>query len=261
MLKAKLNSLEEVKGQTIDLSELYKEENGNFILDVESVDGYSLQDVGGLKKVMEEAKAERDELKTKLKEATGQVDSLKLSNSQLEAGVDTKNKEKLDAVKDELEASYKAKLEEMSKEKESLTQKLENVSIDSELNRVVSLLNLTDTGKKVLPKLVRDNLALDEAGNAIVKNEKGVARIGDKFGNMTIEEYMTVEVKKEFPDFFVNTTGGSGSNGGNGGNGSGSHTGKTILQSEFDALDPRERSKILIDPETGKETGVKVIPD
>lgn len=238
-LKAKLKSLDEVKDKTVSLSELYVEKDGEFCLNAVEVDGYGIDNVGGMRTVLEDAKYQKKKAKEELDTIKREHDSAKIRLAELEANSDGKSKDKFEALRKELEEGFKNQIAEINEKNKILSSKLKTVSIDGELNRVLAKLEPTADGLKILPKYLQDQFDLDEAGNVIVKGDNGVPKVGEGLKNMSIEEYLTKKVKSEYPGLFKNTMGGSGAP--PSGKGSGAMSGKTMPVKEFNSKPAQER--------------------
>jgi len=264
-LKAKLKSLEEVGDQTASLKDLYVEKDGEFRLSVQEVDGVALANAGATVHVMEEAKKERDQIKAEKNALQKELDTLKLRATELEQGMDSKSKEKIEQMREEVKAEYQKQIDEEKQKYDDLFGRYNNVTITGEINRVIASLDLTDEAKKALPVLLREKYENDEAGNTRVKKDGGGYRLskGDPSKDMSIEEHITTEVRNDYPGWFKNQKGGTGSPGGNGdsGNGAGNRSGKTITRSELKNIPVGERQSMFVDPKTGEATGLKVIED
>ena len=120
-LLAKIKSLDEVKDQTVSLSELYVEKNGAFFLNAKEIDGYGLNNGEAMRTVMEDAKAQKKAALDELSTLKSSTDSLRLKISELEAGGDLKAKEKIEALKEEITKQYTEKLEASRKNMQTCT--------------------------------------------------------------------------------------------------------------------------------------------
>jgi dsDNA-specific endonuclease/ATPase MutS2 len=237
-LKAMVEKIEDVQEEHQDL---YEETDGKFVLDVEEVDGYALEDVAGMKKVLEEAKAGRSEKGEQVSKLEKKIKTLEQQNEELEATQDEKAKEQVE----ELKGQYQTRIEELEKEKETkineLSEQLHKTKVEDTLLRELSKAGPkgpTKNGADVLPRILRDQVKLNDDGDVVVVNENGNVRVGKGGKDMTVSELMGETVEK-YPEFFQ-PEGATGS----GSQGNTNTGGKTkISRSEWNDMTPEERYK------------------
>lgn len=141
-LKAFLGSLEDLDQAT---ASLYRETDAGYVLDVEPVEGYALEDVAGLKKVVSELQAKNQRQRDALKAWSElKPDEVRASLEELEAlrlaGADQKAKfaEQVKAHESRIESKYKAQLEEATARANSATQRLRDEMVDRHLAEAIS---------------------------------------------------------------------------------------------------------------------------
>lgn len=222
-LKAKLKNLD---GLDEALKVLYKQdEKGGFVLDVESVDGFSLEDVAGLKstvsKTREELKAAKEALKgysdeegnlldaTKARDALGRIDDL------AKAADPERVKAAVAKQLDEQKAESKKLIDAAVAESKLLESQLHEVLVDRDA--MTALSGKTDHAAVLLPH-VKSRIRIDRQ-----KDGKRIATVVDEFGNpqlsmkqgssdpMAIDEFVeSMSRQAQFSPFFR----GSGASGG-----------------------------------------------
>ncbi len=259
-LKALLDKLDGVDEAT---QALYKEANGKFVLDVEAVGGYALEDITGLKKVKDEAISGRDTLKGQLNESKIELTALKKSNAELKAGQSGELDERINTLKAELEELHSTEQKVLANERDSLQSELESTLFNSSLKDVLAELGATNNGLRYLPGEIKPHVKFTREGDKytvnVVDANGNIRSSKDKPGeNMSVAELVKSEIAPNNKELFLgNQQSGSGASGLNGGSGV-AFTGKTISQTEFQALDPKARADLLVDPKTGEATGIQV---
>lgn len=216
-----------------DLKEHYtKNDDGNFQLAVTGVDGYELENVAGLKKVLEEAKDERGQLKDKLKVFEG-IEDPKAARKAIEDLAKLRDEisgweppEKWKATMDEREAQLiektKKEKDELQGELDSTVEQLKKVLIDAE---AAAAINAAEGNVALLTPHVRATTRMEKDANGdyvarVIDLETGRQRISLERGStdpMGIKELVET-MKTTYPEAFKGTNqGGSGSPGSGGG--------------------------------------------
>lgn len=232
-LKAILDSTD---GLSDDLKAHYTEKDGKFFLGVESVGGFGLENVEGLKTALGKERGIAAELKKKL-EAFADIEPSKAKEAlaKLEEmqnwTPEGKVKEQLEAAKKELAARAQADIEKVGKERDDYLGQLSQVLVDR-----AALESLGKAGAKypqvLLPHL-KSNLKMrrSDDGRFFVEvvDESGNPRIGGSDASAMTIDQLVAEFKGR-PEFQANFNGteqrGTGSDGGssssnNGGGGGG----------------------------------------
>lgn len=248
-IDAKVASLDGLKDKTVTISELYVEKDGKFFLNVKEIEGYGIDNVGGMRKVLEEAKDGRTDVKKKLEEVNASLETANSKIVELEATQDAKAKDQIEALKEELVIQHQEVIAEKDTAIEGLRGKLKTSNIDNVLLAALGIAEATKNGLKVLPQILGDRYGLDDNDKPIVKNERGYAKQG-KDGDMSIAEDVISSVVTDYPEFFKGSgASGSGAAGGSGTPASGS--GGTLSRSEMDK-DPMAAAAATVDQKTGE---------
>jgi len=178
-LKARLPKLD---GLSEAIKAEYREVDGAFVLDVEPVDGYALEDINGLKSTLGKQKTEINTLKTKVAEfadldpaaAKDALNKLKefggLSPEELA-------KAKVKTALDQQQAQFNTTIQQKDNELKSMTAQLEAVMIDQQATAALAAKG--GNVKLLLPHL-KSNVKM-------VKTDKGFAtQVVDAEGNPRI---------------------------------------------------------------------------
>lgn len=244
-LKAVLTSLEDLSDE---LKALYEEKDGKFYLQVEPVEGWSLEDVQGLKSSLAKERENVGKLEADLKKFED-IDPKKardaLSKVEEMAGWTPEEK-----VREQIEAREKKLVEKHSRELEERDSKVSTLTTQLEKHLVESAATAALTKHKgnvelLLPH-VRSQVRVeaDKEGNftARVVGPDGTPRLSPKQGStdqMSIDEL--VETMREMPTYAAafEGTGASGSGAGGSTGRSGSQSGPHRI-SYKDAKEPRK---------------------
>lgn len=231
----------------------YTEQSGSdgkkfFQLNVESVNGYSLENVSGLRSALEKersANGEKDKRLAKFgdldpdkaKEAIGKV--AEMANWTPE----TKVKEQMEAREKQLSEKHAKELKDWQEKHIGLNSQLESLLVDHAATAALGQHELLPGGAKILMPHIKAQIKIfDESGKKIAKvvNADGTPKISNKsgsVGDMTIEEF--IAEMKTSPDYALAFKGsgasGSGASGGQGGGGV--STGKTIKSGDTKAME------------------------
>lgn len=227
-LKAKLTSLD---GLSEDVKKLYKQVDDHYVLDVESVDGYSLEDVSGLKSTLGKNKTEITELKAKVA-AIGDLDpaaAREALEKVKEFGTlkpEEMAKEKVRAALDQANAQFKTQLEAKDAEVSGLTRHLTSVMIDQAATAALAAKG--GNVRLLLPHVKSSaKVVKTDSGFAVqVVDTEGHPRIvANKGGtsDMTLEQLVDeMSASTDFAAAFSSSSrSGGGSQSGNGGGGNG----------------------------------------
>jgi len=264
MLKSVLDKLD---GLSEDVKKEYTEKDGMFYLQVEGVDGLELADVGGLRKVLDEVKAERKQLKDNEKELSNAIDKAKVRVTELEASTGGKSKEAIEKLKLELTELHQKELANRDDRITSLTGELSTEKVTTRGQKAFLDAGVNPKRLNAIMKLAHGSARMVEVnGKHIVQvfNDNGHVRSGQGGGDMTMDE-LAAEFKTDYPEFFDGNGNAGGGAGGGGGEGSGTPPGnlKKMKQSEFDALPLKEQSALMpYDVKTGTVTPqVEILAD
>lgn len=230
--------LETIDGIDENVRGLYKEVDGKFVLDVEPVDDYALENIGGLKKVNSDLASDRDQLRGKLRESESTMNALKLQIAELEAGKSGELDQRISKLKNDLTELHQKELKSRDDTVETLRGQLRNLSVTNALKDALVSHKATENGVKLLPDILGKNIKLDDSGNPIVVDQNGNVRSG-KSGNMTIQE-LVGEQAQTLPEFFMSDAKSGGGTKNSSGT-PGSSGGKTKTRSEYEQLSPKDR--------------------
>ena len=155
-------------------------EDGKFVLGVESVDGFGLEDVAGLKRTLEEVKGKATTRKERL-EAFGEYTPEQIKEFELKAKSAGKPNEAIESLKNE----YGQKLTEKEQAIQQLQSKIKEGNHKNAINSIFAS-NATgfqdgsaDFAKQIMSKYI----GTDDDGNAFVWNQdKTGARMSNKQG-------------------------------------------------------------------------------
>ena len=155
-------------------------EDGKFVLKVEPVDGFGLEDVAGLKRTLEEVKSKATQRKEKL-EQFGEITIDQVNEWKSKAETSGKPNEALESLKSE----YSGKLTESQQKIEALTNKIKEGNHRNTINSIYAnnatdfKEGLGDFAKQVMSKYI----STDDNGNPFILNSDGTgARMSNKQG-------------------------------------------------------------------------------
>jgi hypothetical protein len=186
----------------------YKEDNGKFILDVEPVEGFALEDVAGLKNTLGKEmtlrkKLERDVVKFKDIDPDKARDALarleELGNIDPTKEADKIVNERLEAAKRQLLEKHGEEIKTRDGRIAGLTKTVENLMIDQVAT--AALAEAKGAVELLLPHVQRHTRVREDAnGNFVVEvvDKDGNARIGNSKGDaMTIKDLVQEMAKSE----------------------------------------------------------------
>ena len=232
--------LETLDGVEDSLKTHYVEKDGKFFLEVNEVDGFTLENTKNLRSALSKERSDKEEALRSVK-AFGDLtpDEVK---SAMEKAKDFENmtpKEQVDKLVEERTAGIKTKLESdmsaLQNDYDRLKTNAENTFINSAIQNAIS----KSEGKVVpgaadmLIKSIRESVAVSGEGDSAslkILNEKGEPRISAKpgeSGDMGLQEFVDSYASNKDFAFLYQGSGQSGSgptnqgNNGNNGNGNG----------------------------------------
>mgnify|MGYP000853137089 FL=1 len=161
---------------------LYKKQGDFFILDVESVDGFALEDVTGLKNALSSERTTAEALKKQVEQfkdidPAAARDALQKIADLKNGKLDDRQKAQLDATIKELTDKHSKELATLTAERDSALSELYESTVMSE---AVSAISKHGGSVKVLLPHVKSSLKL------VKENGKHVARVVDAAGNVRI---------------------------------------------------------------------------
>lgn len=201
-LKAVLESVDDLSD---DLKAHYKEEDGKFILDVESVGGYALEDVGGLKTALGKERTEREKLEKKVVkfkdidpdkalEALAELEEIKKIDPEKDA--DRIANTKFEAAKAQLLKAHEGEIASRDERIGKLTGTVSSLMVDQVAT--AALAEAKGSVELLLPHVQRHTRVKEQDdGNFVVEvvDKDGNARIGNAKGEpMTIKD-LVAEMK------------------------------------------------------------------
>lgn len=228
-------------------SEYTQQESGGFLLNVDPVDGFALENVTGLKRTLAKTRTDLTTAK-KRAEAFGDLDPQEATDAlariaEISEGGESGDDAKFKAREDQL---VKRHQQELSSRDSTLTQyksQLEKLTIDNEITKSLAEKGIKDN--RVLPTFIKQFVKMEQNTDgtmrAVVLDEQGHEAIGDSKGNpMTISQYVDgLASDPQFAPFFPGTgSSGTGATGGSAANG-GRNTGgapKTISADDHKAI-------------------------
>lgn len=243
MLKAIVDSLDSVPEA---LRGEYMRKDGKFFLQVEAIDGYALEDVTGLRKVLDEVKAERGKLRKDFDAVDGEAGSLKRKIAELEASQDAKAADKVEKLKADLQELHKQEIEKVTSERDGLLKSFEHSELTQKATQALVAKGFTENGIKLLIKTEIPSQAklvkTDSGYNVAIFNEKGLERSGKNGGSMMLEE-LADELVTAYPELVRSTT--TPGMGAPGSADSGSASGKTMAIKEYTDLEPMQQHEFM----------------
>lgn len=253
MLKALLTKAEYDAITSADVKKEYKAQGDMYVIDVQAVNGWSLEDVSALRGTIQAERTTVTNLTNTLKAFDG-LDPVKVRDQIKQAETIL-----ADPTKKNLSEAERKSLTEQLEQKhltEMTTVKSENDFFKAQVEKVLkentALTAITDAkgNAKLLLPIVMSAIRVDKSGNDLVPriyDEKGQVKITQKPGStepMSVKEY--VELMKANPDyqaaFSANQMSGGGSSSSNGTKGAGS-PGNFLITPEI-ARNPREYQRV-----------------
>ena len=210
-LKAQLENLDGLDEAT---SALYKQDGERFILDVEGVNGFALEDVGGLKTALGKERKTAKEATDALarykdpdsgelldpeaaRAASARVTELEAIDPDKEA--DKLAKEKIASAKQAITKDFEGKLREKDERINVVMGALERSMVDGKITEVLNDTEVRGIAKGLLP-IMRPNISLREAEPgrfvAQVTDAQGDPKLNGQGDPMSIKEY-ALELRKD----------------------------------------------------------------
>ena len=212
-LKAVVKDIEQIEETQRSLYR-HDEESGMHILDVESVDGWSLEDVQGLKKALGAARGNVSDLEGKLyqfegidpkkaKQALKKVDEFSKIDPEKEA--DRIAEEKFKSVESQLVEKHTSEKAELQGEIQSLKGLVDKLGVDAKLDIAMDKAGVIPEGKDILKPYVRKFLKPEIKGDDLEVNvidENGGPIIKDGSANHMDLNDLVVSMKEKLPHIF-----------------------------------------------------------
>ncbi len=222
-LKARLASLDGIAAEIA--GEYSQQEDGSFVLSVEAVDGFGLENVGGLKSALQKERENAANLTKKLA-GVGDLDAGnaraaldKIAEIEASGGASGKTQEALDALKSKLVGEHKAELATLGQRETMLTQQLTTSMVD---NAAAKAIAEHGGSMELLMPIIRNSVSAKVGDDGVfsvrVLDNDGTTRITGRqgeMGAMGIAEY--VGTLKALPVY-------AGAFSGNGASGAGTGT-------------------------------------
>lgn len=194
-IKATVESIDELPEA---MRGLYAEKDGKFILDVEPVNGFALEDVGGLKTTLSKEMTKRKNLEKEFskfkdidperaREALAKLEEL--SNIDPSKEADKIVSEKLETAKRQLLDKHSKDLAEREGKISNLNKTIENLLVDQSATSAIA--EAKGSVELLLPHVQRHTRVREVDGRYVVEviDKDGNARIGNSKGDpMTIKD-------------------------------------------------------------------------
>lgn len=194
-LKAKLSADEFGKIPAALQAEYAKQQDGSFVLSVEAVDGFALENITGLKGALSSERTSSAQMKAAL-EAFKDIDPTKAREAMqrlAELGDVTKLKgeDKVNAmiaqVKSDLEAKVQTQAKTFSDREALLMRELNRFGLEAAARDALKQFGVTETAELLMPHVMRSLRLVEKGGKftAAVVDEHGNERITGKTGETT----------------------------------------------------------------------------
>ncbi len=207
----------------------YTEKDGKFILEVESVNGYALENVSGLKSALQNERNTQGQLKSQLSEFESKL-------SAFQSQTDKLNQEKTN--KEGSLEQLQNKLNEMVKVGEKRDSELSNMKIDNVVNKALQGVQLMPSGHELLAPHIRSQVRLVDGQVKVVDPSTGVVKLTANGGD--ISDMSVVELIEDMKSKYAIAFKGSDATG------SGSKTagGTSMSQQKFSEMSLDDKSKL-----------------
>lgn len=215
--------LDNLEGVEESHKPLYKESNGKYILDVEPVGGYALEDVSGLKNALQSERATRQKEAQRLK-AFGDKDpeAVRAALEELESlkgqtgDLDSKAAALAESKVKQIVEKHQRELATFGETHKTLRSKLETVMVDQNLASAIRGAGGDESTVRVLMPHLKGQVRLREIDGdyvpEVIDPSTGHARIGDSQGSLMNLSQLVGEFKND--PVFSGTFPGSGRSGG-----------------------------------------------
>lgn len=223
-LKARLKPEDHAKLSDTLKAEYTKNTEGIFVLAVEEVDGWQLDDVVGLKTALSAERRRADEanakLKTDLKAFEG-LDPAKARDAlkQLEAisagEPDANTKRKIESLTAQLNEKHRGELEPLQKALETYAKEIDALTVDRAIAEAFGKVTLIPGAAQLLTAHIKSNGLVKRVvgtdGKSVVKvfgedGQEMVTREAGKNGNATVDELVSTHLKKQFSSHYVESS-------------------------------------------------------
>jgi len=236
--------IDDLDGLSAELAELYTPHGDKFILAIESVDGYALEDVGGLKSSLAKERSNARKANEKLA-AFGDIDPTAAAEALTKVG-EMANWTPDEKVREQIQAREKQLVEKHAKDLEKLNGEMGDVrsQLEGQLIKAAAVQAVAEHGGSVellMPHIERQTKLEMVNGKYVAQviDENGVPRVSMKPGSvdgMSIGEL--VESMRDM-DAFAPAFAGSGASGsGSAGSNAAGSSGKFSLSFD-EAHDPQ----------------------
>lgn len=220
-LKAIVENLE-----TVDETQrpFYREDDGKFVLDVEPVNGFALENIEGLKSALGATRRERDEIQQKFKSFDG-LDAAKardaltkleeLSRIDPEKEADKLAAQKLESLKSQMTDAHRREVEKLVKENSTFKGVALRFGVTDRISKALDAAKAMPDSRPVLEAYMSKYVksSFDDNGTLSIQivDDNGNPRIADAQGNPMKIEDLAIELRSKMPQAFEGKgAGGSG---------------------------------------------------
>ena len=241
--------------------DVYKKDGDKFVLNVKPTDGYSLENVAGLKKTLADVMADRDKRKRSLN-AFKDIDGAALDPDVVKAALlkvaemdgwspEEKTREIIaDRIKQVTE-KFEGEKKEVVQERDGLLSQIKRLLIDNAAHIALGAFELVPRGDELLMPHIRQSVSVnkDEDSGEYVANvidDKGNTRITMKqgeTGNMEVKELVDLMRSDEMFAPAFRASGASGTGAGSGAGAKNTHN--ASVDPSLSAASPVERLKAI----------------
>lgn len=252
-LKAILDSVDDLDE---GVAKLYTQQNdgpakGKFLLNVESVGGFGLENVSGLKSSLSKERADRESFEKKLKSFEGldpeaARDALKrLEDGGGEGDKDAKTQERIDAIRKQMETAHQKALSERDAKIAEMGGQLNSAALAAAKVSALDKHGAIPERRPVIEAYLDRFLKVEEVnGKREIKvvDQDGNPQIANDGSNMDVTRFVEgLRNDEAFAPFFKGTE----ASGGGSSSKNASPGGKTISRGEFDGItDPAKKAEI-----------------
>ncbi len=210
-------------GLSDEMKKEYKEHNGKFLLDVEAVDNFDLQDIKGLRSSLEAARGERDQAVLKLKPFEGldvvkARDALKTVAEYDGSDASAKAQKALETQTAEIKAKSETDIKAANQRADKYRKQTADLSLDYAVRKALGEHKLMPKAADVLLPIVQKQVKIEESEDGTLKTtiinpETGHTRLSmkpDNTGPMQMDELID-GIKGDYSYLFASTdTSGTG---------------------------------------------------
>ena len=223
-------------------------DDGRYQLDVEGVDGFALEDVGGLKKSLSTERSSRQKLEKQLKqfedldpeEARNALEALQ--NQPDQKTVEERAKELAEQRTQQFVKKHQQELSTREEQLQSMDKQMRKLLIDNQVN---SALDEHGGDKAVLPYFIKQRVDMqkDDSGNyrTVVLNEDGNEEVDGRGDPVSVSDFIANLAKDQKYGAYFKGSGarGSGADGAGsdaGGDGRSGRTPKQIPSNDIETI-------------------------